>query len=51
VYVALWSFFQLANFGFGFTDNKKILDWHAILVSLQPLSVCSAAVVAIVLEY
>lgn len=34
VYVILWTFFHLANVGFGFTEDKRFLNWHALFVAM-----------------
>jgi len=41
----------MINFGFGFTNNKRVQDWHAVIVTFQPLSVSVASIIGIVIEY
>lgn len=51
LYVALWSLFHLTNFAFGFIHNQQVTEWHAIFITLSPLSICITITVGYVIEF
>jgi len=51
LYVALWSLFHLTNFAFGFIENQQVKEWHAIFVTLSPISICITISVAYMIEF